>query len=224
MIALAAVVYLWLLQSGRADRNTHTTRLAMELDQLPMRLNGWSGRDVPLSEDMVKLAGVTTCLNRQYVAADGQRVDVYIAYYAHVMDRVPHGPTVCLPYHGWEKKEEQVITLPTEAPGFGSLKVEKLLYERDFSQVAFLYWYAANGKQMIGRRRMYAESAWRRFLGLFGPGGGYLVQVSVSAPIADSRERAFDSVERFFRQNFDTIAKHFPQTDGRREAVQYAAK
>ena len=224
IIALAAMVHLWVLHSGRATRRTQTTKLAIELDQFPMRLNGWRGRDMPLSENVVATAGFTTYLNREYVAADGRRVALYIAYYAHVMDRVPHGPTICLPYHGWQKKEEQVITLPTEAPGFDRLKVEKLLYERDFAQAAFFYWYAANGKQMVEQRHMYADSAWRRILGLFGPGGGYLVQVSVSAHIADSRQRAFESVEQFFRQNFDTIAKHFPQTDGSREAVDNAAQ
>ena len=224
VITLAAMVHLCVLHSGRANRRTRATRLTIELDQFPMRLNGWRGRDMPLSEHVVEMAGFTSYLNREYVAADGRRVALYVAYYAHVMDRVPHGPTICLPYHGWQKKAEQVITLPSEAPGFDRLKVEKLLYERDFSQAAFFYWYAANGKQMVQQRQMYADSAWRRLLHLFGPGGGYLVQVSVSAHVADSREQAFKSVEQFFRQNFDTIAKHFPQTDGSSEAVRHAAQ
>lgn len=213
VLCAAALAHHAVLLSGRARKRVQTTELAMALDQFPMQLDGWRGRDVPLDEDVIETAGFTTHLNREYVAPDGGRVALYIAYYAHVMDRVPHGPTICLPYHGWHKKEGRVIHLPTEAPEYDKLKVEKLVYERDFSEAVFFYWYAANGRQMIGERRMYAESAWKRLAGLFGMGGGYLVQISVSAQVTDSKERAFERVERFFRQNFDAIARHFPQPD-----------
>ncbi len=213
VVVVAAVLYHGLSASGISDgAHTHTP-LAIPLEKLPLTLGQWKGRDVPLPENVVKIAGATSYLNRDYFTPDGRRVNLYIAYYDHVMERVPHGPTICMPYHGWEKRQEEIVTLAERVPGHDKLLVKKLLYERNLSQMALFYWYSANGRQLVGERAMHAGSAWQKFKMLFGLGGGYLIQVSVAAPVIDSQEEAFKRAEAFFRQNIGAIARHFPRQD-----------
>lgn len=219
IVIVAAIGHHWLLLSGRATQRTERIPLAVPLETLPLELGAWRGQDLPLPDDVVRTAGATTYLNRQYTAPDGGAIGLYIAYYAHVMDRVPHGPTICLPYHGWEKKSEEVVSLPTAASGYSGLQAMKLLYEKEPFQMVFFYWHAANGRQLVAKRDMYTDSAWTRFKGLFGLGGGYLVQVSVSTIVTGSTDKAFERVERFFKENFPTIAEHFPKTDDPREGT-----
>jgi EpsI family protein len=222
ILTAAAVAYHGLLLSGRAEGRGRQTPLAMPLDKVPMRLGAWRGTDIPLSDEVVRVAGVTTYLNRRYAAPRRGPCHLYVAYYAHVMDRVPHGPTVCMPYHGWQLSGEETVTLPIQGGGFDGLQVQKVVYEKDFSRLAVLYWHAANGRQLIGKRGMYADSAWTRFKSLFGFGGGYLVQVSVSASVAGSQDEAFQRVEQFFRESFPVIARHFPDAENSSEASDHA--
>jgi EpsI family protein len=156
---------------------------------------------------VVENAGADTSMRRDYVDSGGNRAALYIAFYGNVQDAVPHGPTICYPSGGWATRHDEVIALPTLTPGLERLQVQKLLYEKDFSQVAVLYWYAANGEQQAGIQWLRHDSARRRLLGL---GGAYVIQVMVSAPVTLSSDSSFSVVERFLRQNLDAIAKHFP--------------
>jgi len=209
VIVLAALGYHSAARWGRARRRAVPTSLALPLDRLPLQLNGWSGKDVALSDDIIANAGADSHLRRDYTDDVGQRVSLYVAFYANVHDNVPHGPVICYPSGGWATQVDEAITLPTKWPGTEQLKVRKLLYEKDFSQVAVLYWYAANGEQLAGEQWLRHDSARRRLLGL---GGAYVIQVMVSAPVVLSQERAFAALDRFLVRNFDVLAKHFPQS------------
>ncbi len=211
IVVLALLIYQGVSLSGLVRGTRARTPLAIPLEQLPLTLGQWKGRDIPLPEKVVELAGASSYINRDYFSPDGARVNLYIAYYDHVMERVPHGPTICMPYHGWEKHQDQIVTLPERIPGYEKLVAKKLLYERDLSQMALFYWYSANGRQLVGEREMHAGSAWQKFKMLFGLGGGYLIQVSVASPVIDSQQAAFDRAENFFRQNIPVIARHFPK-------------
>jgi len=210
VLALAAVGYHWVVLSGRAAAAAKPTNLAIPLDQLPAQLNDWAGNDAALPENVVRVSAADAYLRRDYVDGEGNRVSLYIAYYGSVKDRVPHGPTVCYPYQGWQTQHDEMITLPSDTPEYPELEARKLLYEKNLSQVAVLYWYAANGKQQAAVEWQKFDSALRE---LIGQGGAYVFQIMVTAPVTVSRQRAFARLEGFLSQNFSAIAQHFPRDD-----------
>ena len=209
VIAIAAIAYYLIGFAGVGKGSGKPTSLSEPLERLPMELNGWVGEDVRLPDEVVLIAGADTYLRRDYSSRSG-RASLYVAYYGNVHDAVPHGPTICYPSAGWATRKSELLALPSKTPGLGELQVQKLLYERDFAQVAVLYWYAANREQQAGTQWLRYDAARRKLLGL---GGAYVVQVMVSTPVAISEERAFALIERFWRDSFDSIARHFPQPD-----------
>ena len=206
LVGVVAVGYHAVRLTGRGA--TERTRLAIPLDQLPSELNGWTGEDIALSEDVVRTAAADTYLRRDYKRPNGEAVSLYIAFYGSVKDRVPHGPTVCYPYQGWSEELNEMVSMPSDVAAFPELKVRKLLYSKAGSRVAVLYWYAANGKQQV-------DATWQKFYAalhdLIGGGGAYVFQVMVSAPAAASPDAPFATLERFLTQAFPAIAKHVPQ-------------
>ena len=208
IIGLAAIGYHAAILSGRVGSAAVPTPLALPLDQLPMTLGEWTGADVKLSDAIIRVAGADTHLHRDYRDSQGHVLSLYIPYYGSVKDRIPHGPNVCYPYQGWRTELDELISLPTQVPNFPELKVRKLIYEKADSRVAILYWYSANGIQQADYTRQRIDSVFRD---LVGHGGAYVFQIMVSAPFAGSSEGAFARLDRFLRQNFGAIARHFPQ-------------
>jgi EpsI family protein len=207
-LALVAVGYHGARLSGLLGSHSKPARLALPLAELPREANGWVGEDVPLSDEIIRVAGADAHLNRHYKHPGGNGVSLYIAFYGSVKDRIPHGPTVCYPYQGWHEEHNEMITLPSTVPAFSELQVRKLLYEKGGTRVAVLYWYAASGKQQVDPASQKVHAALRE---LIGHGGAYVFQVMVTAPVAASPEAPFATLERFLTQTFPAIAQHFPQ-------------
>jgi EpsI family protein len=215
LIALSAAAYHGLRLSGTAGHGMEPTKPARPLAQLPRELNGWVGEDVELAPDIVRVAGADDYLRRDYKDRDGNTVSLYIAFYGSVTDHVPHGPTVCYPSQGWHTAHDEMIAIPTTASDFESLQTRKLCYERDGARVAVLYWYAANGKQQVDPTLQKFHAALRD---LIGHGGAYVFQVMLTAPVGDSAERPYASLERFLGDAFGAIAAHLP-SNGRHEGA-----
>jgi len=207
LIALSAVGYHAARLSGRAGGPSEPTKLALPLDQLPREMSGWTGRDVPLSDEVIRVAAADAHLNRAYEDGSGTAVSLYIAYYGCVKDRVPHGPTVCYPYQGWREELNEMIAVPSHAAAFPELRARKLVYSKAGARVAVLYWYSANGQQQVGSEWQKFSSALRD---LIGQGGAYVFQVMVTTPVVGSTEGAFAPLESFLERSFSAIAMHFP--------------
>ncbi|HPD16894.1 MAG TPA: EpsI family protein [Planctomycetota bacterium] len=186
---------------------TPPTPLAMPLDQLPRELDGWAGRDIELSESVLRVAAADAYLRRDYKRPNGEAIALYIAFYGSVKDRIPHGPTVCYPYQGWTEELNEMVTLPSEARGFPELRVRRLLYSKAGARMAVLYWYVANGRQQ-------ADTTWQKFTAalrdLIGGGGAYVLQLMVSAPATGREGDPFARLQEFTQLAFPAVARHLP--------------
>jgi EpsI family protein len=208
LVGVVAVCHhaIWLF--GRAGSAARPTPLAAPLEEFPAKLDGWVGEDIRLPDAIVENAGADTYLRRDYVSPGGGRVSLYVAFYGNVLDSIPHGPVICYPSAGWATARDEVTTFDTKVPGLETLRVQKLLYEKDFSRVAVLYWYSVNGEQMAETQRVRYDAARRKLLGL---GGAYVLQVMVSTPVAVSGEAAFGLLESFLGRSFPQVARHLPR-------------
>jgi hypothetical protein len=72
------------------------------LDNFPLILGGWHGRNVPISETVLKVAGNDDYLSRFYVNAQAQAgATLYVGYTAEPRRMLGHRPEVCYVGSGW---------------------------------------------------------------------------------------------------------------------------
>jgi EpsI family protein len=112
-VLAAAVAFATLIAGGVGYRayftylNRAPERVAFERGtlnaQFPLELDGWTGREQPLEERIIKAADVDDYLQRIYTRR-GESITLYIAAGVRARDLVPHRPDVCYPTHGWTMK------------------------------------------------------------------------------------------------------------------------
>jgi len=113
--------------------------LARPLEQIPMRLGGWTGSTLPPpSSRELSVLAADSFLSRRY-RKPGRDLDLFIAYYAtQKAGESMHSPKNCLPGAGWEIYEYGSAELPFR----GSLDTINRFRIRNGAadQLAF-YWY-----------------------------------------------------------------------------------
>ena len=148
MRAWAAAAVLWtgvlLCERGRVQSEM-PLRGPLE-DAVPARLGSHLGRDLGISEEERRVAGMTSYLYRQYLPAGAEAVPftVYVGYYAsQAHGRTIHSPRNCLPGAGWETLVADAATVRTPQ---GAVRVNRHLLQRDGERVLALYWYQGRGR------------------------------------------------------------------------------
>lgn len=112
------------------------------LNQLPMHIGDWSGRDQPLSSRVVEVTDTEDHVNRVYFdTKSGGMVALFVGYGVRFRDLAPHRPEVCYPAAGWVLLNVESVALPTadgqtldcrmlrfEQSGLGGVKINVLNY------------------------------------------------------------------------------------------------
>ena len=74
---------------------------AEQLGRIPLKLEDWSGKEVPLADEIVRATDTDAIVNRSYTrAGSGLPVALYVAYGVQARDMMPHRPEVCYPGTG----------------------------------------------------------------------------------------------------------------------------
>lgn len=130
-----AVVLGVLLASGAAQRAieaqidaavNRSIPTLQPLSTIPLRLGSWSGQDVPLDEQVRRIAGEDDFVNRAYVHESSRRaVGVYVGYLGRPRSRLGHRVAVCRTAHGWKMVSEERWTMTSHEKG----GVPSLIYE-----------------------------------------------------------------------------------------------
>jgi EpsI family protein len=123
-------------------------------EAVPASLAGAFGENVPLSDDEVRVAGVTMYLMREYHAgpdADGS-FSVYVGYYdRQTGGRTIHSPKNCLPGAGWEALASEELQIPTPT---GGVPVNRYVLQKGAEQALVLYWYQGRGRVQANEYRV----------------------------------------------------------------------
>ena len=114
---------------------------------VPAQMEGFLGRDLPMSEEEAQAVGVTSYLSRVYGAADSSRgagFTIYVGYYdRQTQGRTIHSPKNCLPGSGWEPLASRPETVTTSG---GLVTVNRYLLQNGQQQALVLYWYQGRGR------------------------------------------------------------------------------
>jgi len=138
VLALGAI----LLGAGRRDQAAPPPR--QPLSSLPGSFGQFVGRDLVISEEEQRVAGMSEYMMRQYTQDSTSTFSVYVGYYAYQLQgRTIHSPKNCLPGAGW-----QALGTGTEMIDVGdsSHRVNRYLLTNGTEQALVYYWYQGRGR------------------------------------------------------------------------------
>jgi len=146
-----AILATGIAAQAALERLNQTDRPALRnpLGSIPLDLGDWTGRDEPVTADLIKRAQTTEYLNRTYESRKqaGLSLRLWINY-SQKGDNLRHTPEICLPSIGWNKVESQTRVLSVPVGPDRSISITRLGYERDelVEHVGFWYYIFGEGK------------------------------------------------------------------------------
>lgn len=116
---------------------------AAESASVPVSIDQWHGRDVPVSQRTLEVLGADRVLNREYRSAAGEQVHLCIVESRSRRTSI-HPPEVC--YRGWGYEAETSTTTTVAAPD-GDFRANLLTMVKPERRVAVLYWYRSGERR-----------------------------------------------------------------------------
>ncbi len=128
-----------------STRMQRTMNLVAPLTAFPNQIDGFLGSDITMTDDEVRVAGVTDYLFRLYRASDRPDFSVYVGYYAsQARGKTIHSPKNCLPGAGWEALASQPMEVARE--GDDPVRVNRFMVANKDQKAVVYYWYQGRGR------------------------------------------------------------------------------
>jgi len=182
-------------------------KLDVPLSEFPKRIGQWIGRDVPVSETVLKVAANDDFVSRLYVnESNNQWANVYIAYTARPRTMLGHRPQVCYPANGWTHENTEHIQLISNS----GRKIRGLLHDFQKSsyeteEIIVLNYYIVNGR-LTDDESVFSGLGWRT-PNIDGNPARYVAQVQISSLL----EMSVRSAAKDFT---DLVLGYFPGENG----------
>lgn len=163
------------------------------LSEMPAVLGDWrqKGGDIRFSEQTESVLRTSDYVMRDYFAADGRRVNLYVGYYASQRTGATyHSPQNCLPGSGWEMREPERVEIRT-ASGKTFTANRYIIQNGDYREV-LIYWYQGRGRAVADE---YADKIYTVLDGVLrrrSDGAMIRVMTPVGGDAAEALERAVD--------------------------------
>jgi len=159
MIARALMLSGLILSAGLYSSRAGTAEVSApreSLANMPRVVGAWSDPvDLPLDREVREVLGVDDYINRTYVNAAAQPVNLYIGYYgSQRQGDTIHSPQNCLPGAGWQPVEGGPTTLDL---GGRRLTVNRYVIQKGLDRQVVLYWYQGRGRVVANE---YANKFW----------------------------------------------------------------
>ncbi len=116
LLLATGVMHRWVRHS-RGSASLAYRPLRAPLSNLPLHVGPYAQRrEIPLSEGILRVAGVDRYVQREYVdVVSGKSVEFYVGYWGYQNLGMGHGPEVCYPAAGWQvegKAQERALQFP----------------------------------------------------------------------------------------------------------------
>lgn len=212
LIWLLAIVLLVVAQTayeftatGLNAVSEKPVELEIPLSQFPYEVGDWVGKDIEVSDTVLKVADNDDYLMRSYTnAKTGQLINLYVAYSGRPRTMRGHRPQVCYPSSGWihdDTQKKQITlksgrTLPSLLHRFHKPMPEA-------GDAVVLNFYILNGR-VITDEDEFSGLIYRTAIISKRP-DKYVTQVQISAVMANS-------VLAGAREFSGLILKYFPGT------------
>jgi len=175
------------------------------LHELPYTLEGWTGREQPLTDQVLKILGVSDYTNRIYFSQQKGFAQLYVGYYASQKtgDTI-HSPKNCLPGAGWDPLKSGHATISLSSGR--QIVVNEYVIQRGLDKQLVFYWYQGRGRiiasEYSGKFWMVADAISRHRT------DGALVRLIT--PMRDNGENARARLKNFTQMVFPHLDELIP--------------
>jgi EpsI family protein len=122
----------------------HPIPLGSSLSSIPTVLDGVASRELPVSPEEQRVAGMTSYVSRLYGPDSLPTFSLYVGYYeSQTQGRTIHSPKNCLPGAGWEPVEAGEARIATAS---GSERVNRYVIANRGKRAVVYYWYQGRGR------------------------------------------------------------------------------
>lgn len=188
--------------------------LPVPLSAFPTEIGQWVGKDVPIPENIQRVARNDDFLNRIYINKQtNEWANVYIAYTARPRTMLGHRPQVCYVGGGWVHDDTQ----PMEITSNSIKKIPCLLHRFHMPQplseeTVVLNYYIVNG-QVTTDESVFSGVGWRT-PNIAGDPARYVAQVQISSVLENSVLTAATDMS-------DLLLDYFPGRNGEVRAAEF---
>jgi len=174
------------------------------LSQLPLVLDDWTGRDLPVDSWALDMLQVSDYLQREYRRGK-ERILVYVGYYASQTGGAEiHSPTHCLPGSGWIELESKKKSLTLH--NGKHLKFMEAVYQNEGGKDVFIYWYQvgqnyATNKYSLKLLTMIGALERRRTNAVF---------IRFSSPLQDDKNLSIERLKAFMEDFMPLLDQFLP--------------
>ncbi|UCG48223.1 MAG: EpsI family protein [Phycisphaerales bacterium] len=213
LLLISTGVTYRLLASRIVSRN-EPRQLPIPLSAFPVEIGDWRGKDVPIPDNVQKVAGNDDFLNRLYInRSTGQWANIYVAFCARPGTMLGHRPDVCYKGGGWVHDSTQ----PSEVSSNSGTKIPCLTHRfhwpsEDRQERVVLNFYILNG-QLTSKESEFSGVAWRT-PNIGGRLARYVAQVQISSVLENSVRKAAEDMT-------ELILDFLPDETGRVRAAEY---
>ncbi len=179
--------------------------LAQPLSRIPNEMEGLPGRELTVSPEEQRIAGMSSFVSRSYGGADSTPAFwIYVGYYeSQTQGKTIHSPKNCLPGAGWEPLNSAEVRLETP---IGSIPVNRYVIANDNRRALVFYWYQGRGRvsanEYVVKWELLRDATIRRRT------DEALVRVIV--PVTDSEEEAEAVARRVASQLAKEVSQVIP--------------
>ena len=188
--------------------------LQKPLSELPYTLEDWQGKDVPLSEAVLKIAAADDHVSRYYRnRRTGDVVNLYIPYYGNPRTMVGHYADRCYPATGWKTTEDRVENIPRGGTQTnGELPAVLNRFERGPAKVTVISFHIVGGTYTADRE--VAERASHQ--AVTSENRNYLMQVWLTFAGHPLRHELLRVSGEFLEALLPVLESHLPSPEATR--------
>jgi EpsI family protein len=124
----------------------HSSEDVEHVGSLPSQIGGWTGEDIPISQEDIDILGPGEYLQRDYKDASRlQKINLYVPFLpSQKAGNTIHSPDHCLLGAGWFPISREVIQL--KRPDGSSIPVKRYVVTKPGERQLVLYWFQAHGR------------------------------------------------------------------------------
>lgn len=202
IVLFSGVVYRVLASHLKLIAQT-PIELPVPLSEFPFEVNGWIGRDVPIPDNIQRVAGNDDFLNRLYInEKNDEWANVYVAYSARPRTMKGHRPQVCYVGGGWIHDDTKAFEFTTNAGRKVPCLIHRFHRPAPQSEVrVVLNFYILNGK-ITADESGFSGVGWRT-PNIKGDPARYVAQVQISSVVENSVLKAAQNMT-------ELVLKFFP--------------
>ncbi len=178
------------------------------LQNFPLALGNWQGRDIPISPDALEVLGPGDFLARDYFNPSQREVaNLFIAFFSSQRqgDTI-HSPKNCLPGAGWVPTESTRIWM--DGQNGRKIEVNRYLLEKEGERALVLYWYQAHGQvtpsEYAAKYRLVADAI------VMNRSDGALVRIATGLEKGESSSEAEARAVRFAQAALPLLDRYIP--------------